>query len=77
VSRGEAKDHVSPAPDRDNEITTCSIGHMNSLLHTQIQSYIGKGDAIQPDYDKLNVDEQIAKIEPQLWTAIRCTKTPT
>ena len=47
------------------------IGHMNSLIHTQIKSYIGRGDGVAQDYDELNVDEQIANIEPKLWNAIR------
>ena len=47
------------------------IGHMNSLIHTQIESYIGRGDGVAQDYDELNVDEQIANIEPKLWNAIR------
>ena len=46
------------------------IGHMNSLIHTQIESYIGRGDGVAQDYDELNVDEQIAIIEPKLWNVI-------
>ena len=46
---------------------TCSIGHISKLVHAQIDSYLGTQDH---DYDELNVDEQIANIEPQLWNAM-------
>ena len=46
---------------------TCSIGHINKLVHAQIDSYLGTQDH---DYDELNVDEQIANIDPQLWNAM-------
>ena len=64
--------HVVPVPENESMGESCSIGHMNSLIHTQIESYIGKGDSILQDYDELNMNEQIEKIEPQLWNAIRC-----
>ena len=38
-----------------------SIGYINSLIHSQIDFYIDKG---LQDYDELDVDEQIANIEP-------------
>ena len=64
VGRSEVKDeHVAPAPDM---IDTISIGHMNRLIHTQIESSVGQGQ----DYDELNVDEQITKVDPYLWNAL-------
>ena len=64
LGRSEAKDeHVAPAPDMTD---TISIGHMNRLIHTQIESSVGQGQ----DYDELNVDEQITKVDPYLWNAL-------
>ena len=55
---------ITPLPDKD--ITdTIGIGHI-------IESYISRGDGLAQDYDKLNVNEQIANIEPKLWNAIWC-----
>ena len=71
-SRDKANSDIAPTSGGDNEIATCSIPHINSLLHTQIQSYIGRADTNAQDYDELNIDEQIAKIDPLLWSAIRC-----
>ena len=51
---------------------TCSIGHINKLVHAQIDSYLGTRDHALQDYDELNVDEQIAYIDPQLWNAMCC-----
>ena len=58
--------YVVPVPENESIDESCSIGHLNSLIHTQIESYIGKGDSILQDYDELNVNERIEKIEPQL-----------
>ena len=44
---------------------TLGIGQINSLIHTQIESYIGRGDGPTQGYDELNVNEQIANIEPK------------
>ena len=48
-SRDKANSDIAPKTDGDNEIATCSIAHINSLLHTQIQSYIGKADTNTQD----------------------------
>ena len=49
-----------------------SIGHINKLVHAQIDYYLGTRDHALQDYDELNVDEQIANIDPQLWNAMCC-----
>ena len=51
---------------------TCTIGHFNKLIHDQIDLYLGPCDKASMDYDDLNLDKQIKKINPQLWNAICC-----
>ena len=58
--------HVLARQTRDQ---VC-IGHVNKVIHAQIDSYLGSQAPL--DYDDLNLDEQIFKIEPQLWNAICC-----
>lgn len=43
-----------------------TVSHINKLVHAQIQSYLGTQDYPLQDYDELNVDGQIANIDPQL-----------
>ena len=62
-----AKHQETPPSDIGNNSGTCTVSHINSLIHTQIRSY-----TLLNNYDELNVDEQIEKIEPQLWDAIHC-----
>ena len=49
---------------------TCDIGHVNKLIHAQIESYLSANAEAPLDYDDLHLDEHIAKIDPQLWNAM-------
>ena len=58
--RSEALDtSVSTCPD---PAEACNIGHVNKLIHTQIESYLCASAKCPLDYDDLNLDEQISKL---------------
>ena len=59
---------ITSLPDSEN----LNICDMNSLIHAQIESYISGRSGVDHDYDKLNMEDEIAGINPKLWNAIRC-----
>ena len=52
------------------QFNTCSVSHVNKLVYIYSDSYMVPSNNALQDYDELDVDEQIAKIQPQLWNAI-------
>ena len=58
---------VTPRPDAAE---ACNIGHVNKLIHTQIESYLCASAKCPLDYDDLNLDEQISNLDRKLWNAM-------
>ena len=65
-------EHATCAGNSKEQTDTCSVSHVNNLVHAQIESYNKSSDHSVQDYDEFDADKQIAHIEPQLWNAICC-----
>ena len=66
--RSEALDtSVSTCPD---PAEACNIGHVNKLIHTQIESCLSTSAKCPVYYDDLNLDEQISNVDPKLCNAM-------
>ena len=55
---------------RPDAAEACNIGHVNKLIHTQIESYLCASAKCPLDYDDINLDEQISNLDHKLWNAI-------
>ena len=68
----ETSENLEGDKCRNDVMDTFTIGHVNKLLHSHIDSYLKACKQAPMDYDNLRLDEHIESIDPQLCNAICC-----